>query len=196
MPVDYAAHSDLALLRAVAAGDSEAFMAIYDRYRRLAFGLAYRMLDDPSTAEEVVQDAFMQVWNRAGTFDDSGPANVRGWLMTIVHHRAIDTWRRAHRHDERSVTLDAALELRSLADTWEDVDHRLTQEDMRQALDGLPEDQRRAIELAYFGGLTQGEIAAREEAPLGTVKGRIRLGLNKLRTTLTVAGETRAAERG
>jgi RNA polymerase sigma-70 factor (ECF subfamily) len=138
----------------------------------------------------------MQVWKRAGSFDSSGSANVRGWLMTIVHHRAIDTWRRARRHDDRSVTLDEELELRSLADTWEDVDRRLTQEEMRQALDGLPEDQRRAIELAYFGGLTQSEIAAREDMPLGTVKGRMRLGLNKLRTTLTVLGESRATGQG
>lgn len=196
MPADLAAHSDLALLRAVAAGDSEAFMAIYDRYRRRAFGLAFRVLDDPSSAEEVVQDAFMQVWSRAGSFDSSGSANVRGWLMTIVHHRAIDTWRRTHRHDDRSVTLDEELELRSLADTWEDVDRRLTQDEMRQALDGLPDDQRRAIELAYFGGLTQSEIAAREDTPLGTVKGRMRLGLNKLRTTLTVLGESRTTGQG
>ena len=196
MPADLAAHSDLALLRAVAAGDSEAFMAIYDRYRRLAFGLAFRVLNDPSSAEEVVQDAFMQVWSRAGTFDSTGSANVRGWLLTIVHHRAIDTWRRTHRHDDRSVTLDEELELRSLADTWEDVDRRLTQEEMRQALDGLPDDQRRAIELAYFGGLSQSEIAAREDTPLGTVKGRMRLGLNKLRTTLTVMGESRMTGQG
>ena len=116
--------------------------------------------------------------------------------MTIVHHRAIDTWRRTHRHDVRSVTLDEELELRSLADTWEDVDRRLTEQEMRQALDALPDDQRRAVELAYFGGLTQREIAAWEDAPLGTVKGRLRLGLNKLRTTLTVLGEQRATERG
>lgn len=171
-------------------------MAIYDRYRRLAFGLAYRVLDDPSSAEEVVQDAFMQVWSRAGTFDSSGNANVRGWLMTIVHHRAIDTWRRAHRHEVRSVTLDEELELRSLADTWADVDRLLTQEEMRQALDTLPDDQRRAVELAYFGGMTQSEIAAQEDTPLGTIKGRMRLGLNKLRTTLTITGEQRTTERG
>lgn len=196
MPADFAVHSDLDVLRAVATGDGEAFIAIYDRYSRLAFGLAYRVLADPSSAEEVVQDAFMQVWTRASAFDASGSANVRGWLMTIVHHRAIDTWRRTHRHDDRAVTLDEELELRSLADTWEDVDRRLGQEEMREALDGLPDDQRRAIEMAYFGGFTQGEIAAREGAPLGTVKGRIRLGLNKLRTTLTVMGESHMAERG
>lgn len=171
-------------------------MAMYDRYRRVAFGLAYRVLDDPSSAEEVVQDAFMQVWRRAEQFDSSGSANVRGWLLTIVHHRAVDIWRRTHRHDDRSVTLDEELELRSLADTWEDVDRHLTQEEVRQALDDLPDDQRRAIELAYFGGLTQREIAAREDAPLGTVKGRMRLGLNKLRTTLATMGESRTTGQG
>jgi RNA polymerase sigma-70 factor (ECF subfamily) len=194
LPADLAAQTDLDLLRAVAGGDSEAFLAFYDRYRRLAFGLAYRILDDAATAEEVVQDAFMQVWHRAGSFDASGSANVRGWLMTIVHHRAIDGLRRARRQDDRSVTLDDQLELRSLADTWEDVDRRLTQETMRAALDELPEDQRRAIELAYFGGLSQREIATREQAPLGTVKGRMRLGLNKLRTTLAGSGERDAPQ--
>jgi RNA polymerase sigma-70 factor (ECF subfamily) len=191
LPADLTAQPDVDLLRAIASGDSEAFLAIYDRYRRLAFGLAYRILEDSSAAEEAVQDAFMQVWRRAGSFDASGSANVRGWLMTIVHHRAIDTWRRSHRHDDRAVTLDDQLDLRSLADTWEDVDRRLTQEEMRAALDSLPDDQRRTVELAYFGGLTQTEIAASEQAPLGTVKGRLRLGLNKLRTTLAVTGEQR-----
>ncbi len=171
-------------------------MAMYDRYRRLAFGLAYRVIGDPSSAEEVVQDAFMQVWSRAGTFDSSGRANVRGWLLTIVHHRAIDTWRRAHRHEARSVTLDEELELRSLADTWADVDRRLTQEDMRQALDDLPDDQRRVVELAYFCGMSQSEIAARDNTPLGTIKGRMRLGLNKLRTALTNVGDEHTMERG
>lgn len=189
MPVrsDHISRSDLELLRAAAAGDSRAFMALYDRYNRLAFGLVYRVLGEAASAEEVVQDAFLQVWHRAATFEDRGDANVRGWLLTIVHHRAIDTQRRAARHTERTTTLDERLELRALGGTWEDVAARLTAEEMRTALDDLPQDQRRAIELAYFGGLTQREIADREAMPLGTVKGRMRLGLNKLRTLLTVA---------
>ena len=187
MPPDFTAQSDLEVLQAVAAGDSLAFMALYDRYNRLAFGLAYRVLGEATAAEEAVQDAFMQVWNRATSFEDRGDANVRGWLLTIVHHRSIDIHRRSARHGERTTTLDERLELRALGGTWEDVSRRLTNEDLRAALDDLPEDQRHAIELAYFGGLTQKEIAEREAMPLGTVKGRMRLGLNKLRTLLTLA---------
>ncbi|MDQ4044099.1 MAG: sigma-70 family RNA polymerase sigma factor [Chloroflexota bacterium] len=193
MPPDYAAQSDVELLRAAASNDSDAFMALYDRYNRVAFGLAYRVLGEASAAEEAVQDAFMQVWNRAGTFEDRGDANVRGWLLTIVHHRAIDTRRRSIRHDERSITLDDRLQLRAVGGTWEDVAKRLTTEEMRAALDDLPDDQRRAIEMAYFRGLSQREIAERESMPLGTVKGRMRLGLNKLRTLLTLAETDPAA---
>ncbi len=184
MGSDLAARTDMELLQAVAAGDSAAFIAVYDRYNRIAFGLAYRILGDPSLAEEAVQDAFMQVWRRAATFDVRDGANVRGWVLTIVHHRAIDAHRRSQRHADRQVTLDERLELRSLVDTWEVVAQRLDGEEVREALDLLPEEQRRAVELAYFGGLTQKEIAEREAAPLGTVKGRLRLGLNKLRTML------------
>lgn len=176
--------------------DGDAFMAVYDRYNRIAFGLAYRILDDPQRAEEVVQDAFMQVWNRAEGFDFNASGNVRGWVLTIVHHRAIDAYRRNHRHDQRAVALEDELGLRSLADTWEDVAHHLTQEEMREALDSLPVDQRRAIELAYFGGMSQSEIADQEAMPLGTVKGRLRLGLNKLRTVLTVSGQQHSSEQG
>lgn len=187
------AQSDIDLLRAIIARDADAFMALYDRYHRMAFGLAYRMLDDPSRAEEAVQDAFMQVWNRASSFDFNKSGNVRGWVMTIVHHRAIDLHRRHGRHDSQSVSLDDHLDLRSKADTWADVSRTLTQEEMREAMDTLPEEQRRTIELAYFGGLSQSEIAQCEDMPLGTVKGRMRLGLNKLRTVLTSFEQERSS---
>jgi RNA polymerase sigma-70 factor (ECF subfamily) len=187
LPPEHAAQSDVDLLRAVAAGDGDAFMALYDRHSRIAFGLAYRILNDAASAEETVQDALMQVWNRAATFEDRGDGNVRGWLLTIVHHRAIDAQRRLSRHNQRTTTLDDRLELRAFGDTWDDVSRRLTAEEMREALDNLPGDQRKAIELAYFGGLTQREIADQEAMPLGTVKGRMRLALNKLRTVLSTA---------
>ena len=197
MTSNAAAQSDTDLLRGIVARDADAFMALYDRYNRMAFGLAYRLLNDPSRAEEVIQDAFMQVWNRAESFDVEKGGNVRGWVMTIVHHRAIDLHRRQGRQDAQWVSLDDHLDLRSKADTWEDVSATLTQEAMREAMGTLPDDQRRAIELAYFGGLSQNEIARREDTTLGTVKGRMRLGLNKLRTVLTsfeqepAAGEKR-----
>ena len=187
MPPDHASQSDLELMQAVTTGDNAAFMALYDRYNRIAFGLAYRILGNAGAAEEAVQDAFMQLWSRAGTWQDRGEGSVRSWLLAIVHHRAIDTHRRSARHDQRSVNLDDHLELRALGEVWEDVDQRLTAEEIQTALDTLPHDQRQTIELAYFGGLTQSEIAAQEDMPLGTVKGRMRLGLSKLRTALTMA---------
>ncbi len=196
MTSNAAAQSDTDLLRAVIARDADAFMVLYDRYHRLAFGLAYRMLDDPPRAEEAVQDAFMQVWSRSSSFDFDKSGNVRGWLMTIVHHRAIDLHRRHGRHEGQAVPLDDHLDLRSQADVWEDVSRTLTQAAMREAMDTLPDDQRRAIELAYFGGLSQTEIARREQMPLGTVKGRMRLGLNKLRTVLTSFDQERASGDG
>lgn len=196
MSSNFGAQSDIDLLRAVASRDDQAFMAFYDRYHRVAFGLAYRILNDPQRAEEVIQDAFMQVWNRAAGFDFTKSGNVRGWTLTIVHNRAIDAYRRNHRHDQAAVTLEDHLDLRSLADTWEDVAVRLTQEEMREALESLPVDQRRAVELAYFGGLSQSEIAEQESAPLGTVKGRLRLGLNKLRTVLTTSDREHPTSQG
>lgn len=190
-----AAQSDTDLLRAVATRDDRAFMALYDRHNRIAFGLAYRILGDPERAEEAVQDAFMQIWTRADGFDFTRGGNVRGWMLTIVHHRAIDALRRNHHHNERSVALDDHLDLRSTADTWEDVSHHLTQEEMQEALESLPTDQRRVVELAYFGGLSQSEIAEHDSTPLGTVKGRMRLGLNKLRTVLASVERERPTSR-
>jgi RNA polymerase sigma-70 factor, ECF subfamily len=176
--------SDIALIEAAARGESPALMKLYDRYNRLAFGLAYRIVGNPSLAEEVVQDAFLQAWNKAGTFDPDRGANVRGWLMTIVHNRAIDTRRSAIDRKPAHVPLDD-LEFRlAVPDVWQDVSATLTRETMRNAVATLPDDQRRTIELAYFEGLSHGEIAEREQTPLGTVKGRMRLGLRKLRATL------------
>jgi len=183
------AHEDGDLILAIARRDAEALMAMYDRYGRLSFALAYRIVGDPSLAEEVVQDAFLQVWNRAGTFDLARGSNVRGWLMTIVHNRSIAYRRRDLDRRPAHVPIDDVDDLLSVPDVWGDVSATLTRESMRAAVDTLPKDQRRAIELAFFDGLTHGEIAERENAPLGTIKGRLRLGLKKLRLVLTATGE-------
>ncbi len=173
------------LIRAIANQDSSALMTLYDRYGRLSFALAYRIVGDPSLAEEVVQDAFLQVWNRATTFDHSRGGNVRGWLMTIVHNRSIDFRRRDLDRKPTNVPLDDVDHVLSVPDVWGAVSASLTRDHMRAAVDTLPNDQRRAIELAFFDGLTHGEIAERENAPLGTIKGRLRLGMRKLRAVLT-----------
>jgi RNA polymerase sigma-70 factor (ECF subfamily) len=177
--------SDIDLILATGHGDANALMSLYDRYNRLAFGLAYRILGNPSLAEEAVQDAYLQVWNRASSFDVARGTNVRGWLMTIVHNRSIDIRRRDIDHKPAHIPLDDAGNQLSTPDAWSDVSATLTQEAMRAAVATLPQEQRRTIELAYFEGLSHGEIAAREHQPLGTVKGRMRLGLRRLRTVLT-----------
>lgn len=177
------------LIQAIADRDSSALMTLYDRYGRLSFALAYRIVGDPSLAEEVVQDAFLQVWNRATTFDHSRGGNVRGWLMTIVHHRSIDFRRRDLDRKPTHVPLEDVDRVLSVPDVWGAVSASLTREHMRAAVDTLPHDQRRAIELAFFDGLTHGEIAERENAPLGTIKGRLRLGMRKLRAVLTDADD-------
>jgi len=175
---------DNELIQAVARRDSNALMLLYDRYNRLCFAVAYRIVNDPSQAEEVVQDAFLQVWDRATTFDLARGGNLRGWLLTIVHHRAIDSRRRNHDRQVGQTTLEDVEHLLSTPDAWQDVAAMLTREQVRVAIDTLPPDQSRVIRLAYFEGLSHGEIAERESAPLGTVKGRIRLGLKKLHAEL------------
>jgi len=170
--------TDAELLAAIAAGDPDALVTLYDRYGRLAFGLAYRILGDAFLAEEVVQDAFMNVWRNAAKFDANRGA-VRSWLLAIVHHRAVDRLREWRGKDLEVDLDDAALTL-TAPDVWGALLDQIELESVRQALAALPEEQRLALELAYFQGLTHQEIAERTGWPLGTVKSRLRLGLAKL----------------
>lgn len=176
---------DDAILAAVQARDAAALAELYDRYGRLAFGLAYRLLGERGAAEDVVQEAFLAVWRRADTFQ-LGRGSARSWLLAIVHNLAIDRRRGRQRRELTDVQLDDAA---SLLDTDPDETFALVAEGLEAtqihaALAALPLDQRQAIELAYFGGLTHQEIAERTGAPLGTVKSRLRLGLQKLRALL------------
>lgn len=178
---------DAALVARVADGDVRAFEALYDSYRSQAFGLALRLTRRPGTAEEVTQDAFLTLWRKAGQFD-AERGSLSTWLMTFVRHRAIDALRSGARR-ERSVELEAAADrLEAPARTHEEVARREESLAARRLVKELPSDQREVIELAYFGGLSQGEIAAEVGIPLGTVKGRSRLALEKLRRSITDAG--------
>ena len=179
------------LILGVARRDPTALLALYDRHGRVAFALAYRVLGDAQTAEEVVQDAFLLVWRHAASFD-AALGEVRGWLLTIVHHRAIDARRRLGRR--AAVGLDTVEWKLATPDAWGEVVRGLERDEVRAAVAALPEEQRRAIELAYFEGLTHREIAVRTGTPLGTAKGRIRLGLRRLRDSLVAAGEQRGGE--
>ena len=174
--------SDSDLIALVGKGDGTALMTLYDRYNRQAFGLAFRILSDAATAEEVVQDAFLALWRNATSFDTSRGA-VKTWLLTIVHNRSIDRIRSA-KSRVGQVELEVADYAGANTDPWDDVTDQLDGEQVRAAVAELPPDQRTAVEMAYFQGLTHQEISDRTSIPLGTVKGRLRLGLRKLSTSL------------
>lgn len=166
-------------------GDVQAVEGLFNRFGGLAYGLAYRMLSDAAAAEDVVQEAFLLVWRNARTFDASR-GSLRSWLLTIVRHKAVDRLRRARARPQSSLeTVDRPV---VGPDLWQAVSSDLTREDVRQAFAELPEAQRQTIELAYFGGYTHTEIAERMKVPLGTVKGRMRIGLEKMRSFLQGRG--------
>jgi len=179
---------DEELIAAVVGRDSAALMALYDRYRRVAFALAYRILDDAGAAEEAVQDAFLLVWKRADSFDAGRGSGFRAWLLTIVHHRSIDLRRRRHGRPGTMLDLDAVTSALAVPDIAGDVVGGLERERVRAAVDALPHEQQQTIALAYFEGLTHREIAERTGTPLGTVKGRMRLGLRRLSGILADVG--------
>ena len=178
---------DRAAISRLAAGDPEALEGLYGRYGTMAYSLAYRITGDVSAAEDAVQEAFLGVWRNANRYA-VGRGSVRTWLLSIVHHRAVDSLRRRRATIALPETSDFAPEALTLPDAWGDVAARLDRQAVQAALGSIPPAQRTVIELAYFGGLTQVEIAERLDLPLGTVKSRQRLGLLALRATLGAAG--------
>lgn len=180
--------SDPDLGAALAAGNQEALGELYDRYGRLAYAVALRILGDPGRAEDVVQDAFLKVWNNATQFAaDRG--SLRTWLITSVRNRSLDTLRGrgAHERQERELKPDLRAS-GPTADPWHEASLSLERTAIREAMGTLPVDQRQAVELAYFGGYSHREIAAMSRVPLSTVKGRMRLALEKLNTYLVGRG--------
>jgi RNA polymerase sigma factor (sigma-70 family) len=176
--------SDEALLAAVARSDEAALGELYDRFGRVAYGLALRVLRDAALAEDAVQDAFLQVWRSAGTFQPER-AKASTWLLTFVHRRAVDLVRR---EDRRRTEPTASTPEPTEPGADEHAEIRSRGEIVRGALRRLPAEQREAIELAYYGGLTQSELAARLDQPLGTIKSRMFTGLQRLQALLTEAG--------
>jgi RNA polymerase sigma-70 factor, ECF subfamily len=176
--------ADEDLMQLVSKGDPRAFELLYDRHCSAAFSLAYRMTGRRGAAEDVVQEAFLSIW-RSGARYDHTRGSVRTWVLGVVHHRAIDSLRRNLRHDTRRAS-DEGLEERFEAAERTDVQAARREEaaEVRTALASLPAEQSKVIELAYFGGFSHSEIAGMLETPVGTVKGRIRLGLEKLRGQL------------
>jgi RNA polymerase sigma-70 factor (ECF subfamily) len=174
---------DASLLRAVQRGDEDALAALYDRYAGVAYGLAYRVTNDGTAAEDAVQEAYISLWKQAPRFDPAR-GNVRSWLLTIVHHKAVDAVRR--RANRFAAPLpDGAEEFLAGHDRPDEIaEWSMEAEAVREAVRQVPVDQRRTIEMAYFEGLTHVEIAERTGVPLGTVKSRLRIGLEKMRVYL------------
>ena len=165
--------------------------SLYGDHQYAMYHRAYGVLNDHGLAEDAVQEAFLSMWRRLDRYD-SARGEVRSWLLGIVHNGAIDKLRQSAVHDRRRASSEGLEErLQSPERTESQVEQREQANEVRAALDTLPPDQRRVIELAYFGGLTHTEIAAHLELPVGTIKGRMRLGLSKLAGMLsTIEGST------
>ncbi len=163
---------------------------LYDSLGRQAFGLAYRILGDGPSAEDVVQEAFLSVWRHAERID-AGRGKLSSLVLTVVHHKAIDALRTKRGQMVRQVVADPANIEKEGPDVSEHVLRSLDREAVKGAVEGLPEEQRRPIVMAYFEGLTHVEISESLGLPLGTVKSRLRLGLEKMRLTLGMSPEMR-----
>lgn len=180
--------ADIDLVAQLAAGSQEALAELYDRYGRLAYSVALRVLGDPGRAEDAVQEAFLKIWNHASTFDVSR-GSLRNWLMTSVRNRSIDYLRGRGARERQEVQLQPALaEVSARSDPWREVSLSLERSAVREAMSNLPAEQRQAVELAYFAGYSHREIADMTRVPLSTVKGRMRLALEKLSSYLQGKG--------
>ena len=174
---------DASLLRLIQQGEQDAVAVLYDRYGGIAYGLAFRITANAATAQDVVQDAFVSLWKQAPRFDPER-GQVRSWLLTIVHHRAVDAVRRRAGRPERPLPEGPEEFVATVGRPEELAEMVLDAEAVREAVRQVPEEQRRVIEMAYFMGMTHVEIAAETGAPLGTVKSRLRIGLEKMREYL------------
>lgn len=174
--------SDEELLAAIQRKDVSALEQLYDRHRVLAYSLALRMLSNVSDAEDVVQEAFLNVWRAAGTYRPHR-SGARSWLLSIVHHRSVDKLRSRQTRIQTG-PMEEGMDVPGGSDVWREVADGLVADDVLHALQQLPREQRETIELAYFKGYTHSQIAELTHVPLGTVKGRMRIGLHKLKALL------------
>jgi RNA polymerase sigma-70 factor, ECF subfamily len=176
--------ADEEVMQLVQRGDPRAFELLYDRHGGAAYSLAYRIVGRQGAAEDVVQEALLSIWRSRLRYDQTR-GSVRTWILGIVHNRAVDGLRRSSVHDRRRATLevvDERFEARERTDV--EVARREEARTVRGALETLPDEQRKTIELAYFGGFSHTQIADMLGEPIGTVKGRMRLGLDKMRRQL------------
>ncbi|HYB02059.1 MAG TPA: sigma-70 family RNA polymerase sigma factor [Ktedonobacteraceae bacterium] len=182
--------TDEELLSAICRGEESALEVLYERYHRYAYALACRILRDPLASEDIVQDAFLSIWRKASSYQ-AQHGSVQSWVQAIVRHRAIDKIRASAHRNYQWTPLQAEHEQDPPSEqpdvweqAWQSEQHRIIHEVMVQ----IPSEQREVIELAYFGGLTHAEISQQRQIPLGTVKGRMRLGLQKMKALLAERG--------
>lgn len=179
--------SDADLIGRAAAGEARALEVLYDRYSRVVFSFALRIVGNRELAEELLQEAFFRAWQQGAAFQSSRGSFVT-WLLSITHNLAIDEVRKLRRRPQKADSEDPAALLDSMPDNAEDIEETVwlgaLRETIRRAMEQLPPPQRQAIEMAYFSGLTQREIADALGEPLGTIKTRMRLGFQKLREAL------------
>jgi RNA polymerase sigma-70 factor (ECF subfamily) len=172
--------ADEDLIALIGSGDTQAFAVLYDRHGKVAYSLAYRMMGERQAAEDLVQEAFLKAWRAAESYLVE-KASVRTWILSIVHNGGIDQLRstasRRRTQDKVEAQTPASQPSEAFGQAW----HNSKREQVREALRGLPLEQLKVLELAYFSGYTHTEIAELLELPLGTVKGRMRLGLKKIR---------------
>jgi RNA polymerase sigma-70 factor (ECF subfamily) len=182
--------ADEEIMQLVQGGNARAFEILYDRHGGAAFSLAYRMVGNRVAAEDISQEAFLSIWRSKARYQQER-GSVRTWVLGIVHHRAIDALRRNLVHERRRASaegIEERFEAKELTEA--EAVRRVEAKSVRSVLDALPDDQCRVIELAYFGGFSQSQIAEMLEMPVGTVKGRMRLGLEKMRRALVAQGVT------
>jgi RNA polymerase sigma factor (sigma-70 family) len=185
MERDLAHLSDEAILSLIASSDEEALAELYDRFGSVAYGLALRILRDEALAQDAVQEAFLAVWRTADRFL-AERARASTWVLTLVHRRAVDLVRREE--SRRGEPLEAAPEPSTSQTVAEEAELGFRRRVVQEALRRLPPEQREALELGYYGGLTQSELAEHLDQPLGTIKSRMFAGLARLRELLTQAG--------
>jgi RNA polymerase sigma-70 factor (ECF subfamily) len=176
----YALLADEELVSLVGAGDAEAFAVLYDRHSRPAYSLAYRMMGEKQAAEDLLQDAFLKVWRGADTYR-AERASVRTWVLSIVHNRAIDQLRSLASRRRTQEKVEASAPRVQPSEAFAQAWRNTRREQVREALGALPPEQLKTLELAYFSGYTHVEISELLGVPLGTVKGRMRLGLKKIK---------------
>jgi len=182
---DLAHFTDEALLSLVASSDDQALAELYDRFGGVAYGLAFRILRDESLAQDAVQEAFLAVWRTADRFL-AERAKASTWILTLVHRRAVDLVRRQERR--RGEPLESVPEPVASEQVEEQATIRFQRQVVQEALRRLPPEQREALELGYYAGLTQSELAERLGQPLGTIKSRMFTGLTRLKDLLAQAG--------